>query len=113
LNNTPEYRAYLCSPKWRLLRWLKLMQVGFKCQHCGAIRRLDAHHLTYDRFGHERLADIEILCRDKCHPLADEARRRAKAIDTFMRKIAGNDWRSQITDSEAAARFDGWLKGKK
>lgn len=111
MNHTPEYRAYLRSPKWRLIRWLKLCMAGFKCQQCGATRKLQVHHLTYEHLYNEHLGDLQVLCKS-CHPLADEERRRAKAIDTFMCKTVGDDWRTWITDSQAAAQFDGWLKGK-
>ena len=111
-NTTPEYRAYLRSPRWRLIRWLKLCMAGFKCQQCGAIRKLQVHHLTYEHLFNEHLGDLQVLCKS-CHLLADEERRRAKAIDTYMRKVVGNDWRSQITDIEATAQFDEWMESKR
>jgi len=85
--------------------------VGFKCQRCGVTHKLQVHHLTYEHLYNERLGDLQVLCKS-CHPLADEARRRSAAIETFMCKVVGDNWRSQITDSEAATQFDGWLKGK-
>ena len=108
---TNEYREYLFSPKWHRIRQRKFKQVGRKCELCGALDKIEVHHLTYQRLFRERLGDLQVLCKS-CHPLADESRRRAKAIDTYMRKVAGDNWRSQITDSEAATQFDGWLKGK-
>jgi hypothetical protein len=60
------YAIYMHSPEWRATRKLKLQQVGFRCQGCGSDERLQAHHLTYERFGHERMEDLQVLCHI-CH----------------------------------------------
>lgn len=57
---------YLRSRHWRTLRREKIADVGYKCQRCKTRERLDVHHLTYSRLGHERLSDLKVLCR-ACH----------------------------------------------
>ena len=76
-----QYREYLRSPRWRLLRWLrKAIDLG-ACQDClkvGRIRRygLQVHHNTYRNKGGSlegELFDTVTLC-DACH-----AKRHGKA----------------------------------
>lgn len=38
----------------------------FVCQFCEKERRLNVHHVTYIRLGHERLQDVYLICED-CH----------------------------------------------
>lgn len=61
-----RYKAYLRSPEWKALRRRVFARDDRKCQRCGTRKRLVAHHLTYVRFGHERLADLLTLCSG-CH----------------------------------------------
>ena len=76
-----QYREYLRSPRWRLLRWLrKVIDLG-ACQDClkvGRIARhgLQVHHTTYANKGESffaELGDLTTLC-DACH-----AKRHGKA----------------------------------
>ena len=69
-----QYRVYLRSPRWRMLRWLrKVLDLG-ACQDClktGRItrRRLEVHHTTYANKGgafFAELGDLTTLCAD-CH----------------------------------------------
>jgi 5-methylcytosine-specific restriction endonuclease McrA len=77
-----EYRQYLKSPRWHVLRWLcKVRDLG-ACQDCrkhGRIRRygLQAHHVQYTNKGGSfwrELGDLVTLC-DSCH-----AARHGKAV---------------------------------
>lgn len=61
-----EYHAYLRSPQWHTLRRVMLDQADGRCQVCRRVERLQVHHNTYDRVGHERLSDLIVLCR-QCH----------------------------------------------
>ena len=61
-----NYAKYINSKKWELVRRRKLKAVGYKCQECHRGCELDVHHLTYERFGNERLDDIVVLCK-RCH----------------------------------------------
>lgn len=63
-----RYEAYIASTEWRLVRahyrsawWLVQC-----CPVCSASEDLHMHHLTYARFGRERLTDLLPLCGD-CH----------------------------------------------
>jgi len=105
------YQLYLKSFKWRFKRWLKLRQVGSKCQNCGSTGYLECHHLNYDRLGSELLSDLRILCHN-CHKLADEIRRLETARNTFMVKKYGPDWLDRWTLDEATREFEQWLQTK-
>lgn len=61
-----DYESYLRSAHWRHVRELALEHYGRTCVLCNATRRLNVHHRTYGSRGHERLADLVVLCRD-CH----------------------------------------------
>lgn len=63
----PGYTLYLQSPEWAAVRRRKLAEVS-RCEACGGDERLEAHHLTYDRLGYERMEDLEVLCH-WCHML--------------------------------------------
>ena len=61
-----SYREYLKSAHWQEIRKAKLKEAGYKCQKCGARESLDIHHLHYRTLGHERMSDLQALCRS-CH----------------------------------------------
>lgn len=71
---TPEESSaadrYRSSRAWRERRERSLELAANRCQECGADRYqagvLFVHHLTYERFGAELDADLQVLCRD-CH----------------------------------------------
>lgn len=61
-----EYRHYLNSPRWRILRWLRLRLDGHRCRMCGSSERLEVHHRSYDwrgAFWLWELLDLTTLCR--------------------------------------------------
>ena len=60
-----EYHDYLNSPAWKAVRAKVLKRDNYTCRRCGG-KGFDAHHLTYERFGRERVSDLETLCR-RCH----------------------------------------------
>lgn len=60
------YAEYLASPAWRITRNAALKRAGYRCVRCARKRRLQVHHRTYERVGHEHNADLEVLCED-CH----------------------------------------------
>lgn len=69
------YREYLESPHWQALRQLKLESEEYCCERCGYFGRrrrggvwagIHVHHKTYERVGHELMADLEVLC-EFCH----------------------------------------------
>ena len=75
----PRYREYLISEAWRARADAAKDRVGHRCQVCYGTERLEAHHRTYKRLGHERPEDITVLCRD-CHELYEAAKRRKRGV---------------------------------
>lgn len=61
-----NYYEYLRSTEWQVVRRLALERAAGRCQICNQPGRLDVHHRTYERLGHELLSDVTVLCRD-CH----------------------------------------------
>ncbi len=69
-----KYAAYLRSAEWKRRRGLVLERDGYTCQKDGCVEiASDVHHLNYDNFGHEKLSDLESLCKD-CHRVETESR---------------------------------------
>lgn len=60
-----NYRAYLASREWGLLKRQVRERSGGKCERCGAPQEV-THHVTYERLGHERLDDLLAVCK-QCH----------------------------------------------
>ena len=61
-------RFYLRSKHWREVRMIALIQAEYRCEQCDAsddLVTLDVHHKRYNLF-HERLSELEVLCR-ACH----------------------------------------------
>jgi len=63
-----RYYAYLGGTIWRHRRKLALVRVGSRCEDCGGTKKLEVHHLTYERLGHELPEDLQVLCKP-CHRL--------------------------------------------
>lgn len=61
-------KLYLRSRHWREIRYVKLGSVGYHCEKCRthSERGFDVHHLTYAHIWHERLNELQVLCRS-CH----------------------------------------------
>lgn len=60
-----EYGQYLRSPAWQAKRTERLRIDGFRCMKCRTSKRLEVHHLTYDRLGDEDVhRDLATLCHD-------------------------------------------------
>lgn len=60
------YRDYLKTRHWRRLRVAKIKEAGYACEICCCDSNLNVHHLTYERRGHERMDDLQVLCCG-CH----------------------------------------------
>jgi hypothetical protein len=72
---TIEYRVHLASSSWEAFSDEQRLLAGYRCECCGRVdSELHVHHLTYDRLGHERPADVVVLGRI-CHLRWDDARR--------------------------------------
>lgn len=61
-----SYAEYLRSPHWMATRAKAIRRAGNRCQVCNGSERLEVHHRTYDRIGHESAGDLIVLCRE-CH----------------------------------------------
>jgi 5-methylcytosine-specific restriction endonuclease McrA len=61
-----EYQEYLLTPEWLETRRRALVKAGHICERCGCKDGLEVHHLTYERKGHERPEDLNVLC-ETCH----------------------------------------------
>jgi len=58
----PDYFEYIQSPSWKRRADAAKKRAGYRCQVCNSPDRLEAHHRTYERLGHERPDDITVLC---------------------------------------------------
>jgi len=69
-----SYPEYLQSAHWARMRSIARYRAGWQCQRCGNEegRRLDVHHLTYERLGCEEDTDLIVLC-SLCHALEHDA----------------------------------------
>ncbi|HEX3856974.1 MAG TPA: HNH endonuclease [Verrucomicrobiae bacterium] len=120
MTKPPEYDQYINSAQWRNISALMKRIAGNKCGHCGrSSSKLEVHHLTYERFGRERMNDLVVLC-ESCHEVADEKRvserkqrgRRARdnaGYNTYMTKKYGEGFDSYYHGHE---EFSEWLEKK-
>ncbi len=77
-NRRVDYYTYIHSDEWKVKANAAKQRVDFRCQVCNKGPRegvrLDAHHRTYERLGHERSEDITVLCGE-CHELYETNKR--------------------------------------
>ena len=120
-----RYDEYMNSLKWRKRRNRALKRAGFRCQRCGATAqdgRLEVHHLTYERLGHEADDDLLVLCHD-CHRQADREREKElqqrgqqalwrRRLDGWATKVYGADWAQCHDEDSVTAEFEAWLEMK-
>ncbi len=113
-----EYEVYIKSARWKNLRELLFRVRGKKCEVCGyPAPSLDVHHLDYERFGKERLQDLQIVCRD-CHERQDRKRERQQSKRREMRRLdaAFVTWceRGGIVEPDEYEweRFVEWMDGQ-
>lgn len=64
-----DYDEYLKLPHWQEMRAKVFASRPAICAVCDGVDRLQVHHKTYRRLGHERLRDLMLLCSD-CHVMA-------------------------------------------
>jgi len=70
---TFEYKIYIKSEPWKMVREMCLIRAGFMCEKCGKMGKqiggrsiLHVHHKTYERFGMEDMDDLLVVCIN-CH----------------------------------------------
>ena len=78
-----SYKEYLQSNHWKdvIRRFYKSKLNKRKCYVCTGRYRLNLHHKTYKRLGHEWLSDLIQLCGKchlACHRLLEKARKKGK-----------------------------------
>lgn len=67
-----NYSAYIQSDFWKAKRAEAIQFYGRHCARCGDNRRLEVHHISYERLGREEMVDLEVLC-NSCHHNVHEA----------------------------------------
>ena len=82
--NKMTYVQYLQSEHWKQLKdkFYHSKMGKHKCYACGKAEKLNLHHKTYRRIGHERLNDLVLLCENchkKAHKYADAFKNSSKA----------------------------------
>lgn len=68
ISGIQKHDARIHSPEWEAMSRRAKERAGFRCQVCNSPRRLETHHRTYERLGHERDDDLIVLCHE-CHGL--------------------------------------------
>lgn len=68
-----DYREYLNSSHWQIVRLGALARADWGCQLCSSPRALQVHHRSYDNLGFERPQDLTVLCAG-CHQSFHEHR---------------------------------------
>lgn len=120
-----DYGDYMSSARWRNISAAMKKYANFTCQRCKARlhpSELDVHHLNYERMGKERISDLQVLCRSKCHPIADanraeqdtvrrEQRRSDTACDTYLSKKYGDNYAS-FEDESMHREYERWRTKK-
>jgi hypothetical protein len=97
-----EYSSYLQSQAWRIARNRALRMARFRCQRCQSRVTLQVHHKTYERLGHERDDDLEVLC-ESCHHghHVDEKSQQGTQYAIYI-KLAMDVYRDEPYDSIAS-----------
>ena len=66
-----KYAAHLASDYWKAIRKKVLQRARGLCEKCHRFKAVEVHHKTYKNFGHERMEDLQALCKrchDRSHP---------------------------------------------
>lgn len=63
-----EYQAYLSSQPWYVKRDAAIQNANGVCECCESFPATQAHHITYERIGHELPSDLMAVC-SFCHEL--------------------------------------------
>lgn len=77
------YKEYLNSEEWEAKRQDVFRYKGRRCLICGKAKKVQVHHLTYERFGHEDIDDLAPVC-ERCHKLIHVAGGKQKGYDAVL-----------------------------
>ena len=109
--HSPEYQAALKSDHWRELRELVRVETLNRCEACGKPwapgRRLELHHLTYERLGCELRSDVMFLCPD-CHCIADDQRKEHEDFREHRPGYYRQAWADDPSDHQARRAAETW-----
>jgi len=84
------YTEYLQGEHWNRLRDKILKKRGRVCQDCNHRCYPVLHHTTYARIGHERQADLRVLCQS-CH-----RKRHRRYVVPYIWFIYCKDWKGIV-----------------
>lgn len=87
------YQEYLKSDTWKQKANMRMKIDGYRCQGCktcgSAENRLEIHHLSYERLGHENpYTDLVVVCHI-CH----------KNLHKIMERVTNEDGRRGWLDN--------------
>jgi hypothetical protein len=80
-----DYAAYLMSDAWKEKRTKVRRRARGWCERCKWRKRVDVHHLTYERVPNEPLSDLIGVCRP-CHRFLHGRRSTDPAIPEFSKE---------------------------
>src|SRR4030095_7130362 len=66
LRDPAARRAYYASQAWQNRAQARMLLSKGLCERCHRHKAQIVHHLTYEHFGAEYIAELQALCRD-CH----------------------------------------------
>jgi hypothetical protein len=78
-----NYYEYLQSTTWRAKAQAAKRRAHYRCWCCSGRQRLEAHHRTYARLGHERPDDLRVLCH-RCHTFFSQHRTLARWLGVTL-----------------------------
>lgn len=82
-----RYKIYLSSKCWRGFRKTIMERAEGLCEKCFLVPPVHAHHLTYERIGRERSADLMALCKECHYSFHKRWRRKKYNVDGFSKII--------------------------
>ena len=99
------YEEYLQTAQWWRTRERIVSRAGGVCEHCLANPSSQVHHKTYDRLGHEDMADLVALC-DPCHLKVHKA----ELPPIYPYSVSGHGWPFPFAVLAIASMMDPELK---
>lgn len=101
MNNYRDvYEKYLQSPEWAAKRDQALERDARRCRACNSPEKLEVHHRTYARLGHEDLNDLTTLC-ESCH---EHFHRKMKQAEIMARTYSAPRTEQELTPIERKRR---------
>lgn len=107
-----QYKQYLKTAHWLLVKKAALERAGGKCQICGSPQKLGVHHNNYGCLWSEATEDVIVLC-EKCHakhhdelPSAPQRMRKDRRDYHFWPTLRMADGRAVNTRLAVKPEFD-------